>query len=105
MELYLKTELAFAEIAALLGSTALPDFASELRDGLNLGGGDYFKFARNGTEVLLVCNDTDHAEVFVPSREDWPYYCYVWRGSQEILQAIAATLSENGVTCEAADEV
>jgi hypothetical protein len=105
MQLYLQSKLSFAEVAALVGRVALPDFASELRDGLNLGGGDYFQFARNGTEVLLVCNDTDHAEVYVPSRGDWPYYCYVWRGSEEVLEAMGATLSKKGVTSELADEV
>jgi hypothetical protein len=55
-------------------------------------------------EVLLVSNDDDHAEVFVPSKAAFPYYCYVWRGSRGVLDGMRASLSASGIDCELGDE-
>jgi Co/Zn/Cd efflux system component len=67
-------------------------------------GGEYFKFSRDGVEVLLVSNDNDHAEVFVPSKAAFPYYCYVWRGSRDVLDGMHAPLFASGIDCELSDE-
>ena len=103
-QLFLKTALSFEAIADQIGAISLPGFQRELRDGLNLGGGDYYKFWDGDTEVLLVANDAEHAEVFVPSRSLWKYYCYVWRGGDTVLHGMHAALSNGGVTCELADD-
>jgi hypothetical protein len=104
MELYLKSTLSLVELAELAGRIAIPNFIGDLRDGLNLGGGDYFRFTRGSIEVLLVCNDDEYAEVCIPSRSDWPYYFYVWKGEEQILESILEALSMNGFKCELADE-
>src|SRR5580700_3821544 len=98
--LYLKLDHSLEKVAHRVGEIALPGFRSELRDGLNLGGGDYFKFAGDGAEVLLVCNDADHAEVFVPERAEFPYYCYVRKGDDSIIERMQNALSAAGITCK-----
>ena len=98
--LYLKLDHSLEKAASRVGEVALPRFRSELRDGLNLGGGDYFLFAGDGAEVILVCNDADHAEVFVPERAEFPYYCYVWEGDDSMLESMKEALSAAAVACE-----
>ena len=93
------------QLAARIAEVALHDFVQEKRDGLNLGGGEYFKFSKDGVEIILVCNDTDHLEVFVESYQQFPFYCYSRRGEEGALQELLATLSEHGLACELAAEV
>ena len=100
MELYLKTNLTIREVADKIASRILVGFVVQARDGLNLGGGDYFLFERDRTEVILVSNDTDHADVFVSSRQTFPYYCYVCRGSQDILERMLDALPSIGLEGE-----
>lgn len=104
MKLYLKTDLPFEAVAERIAKIALPSHQRQLRDGLNLGGGDYFKFHREGSTVLLVCNDLQHEEVFVEDRKAFPYYCYVREGSDDILKSMFSSLLKNGIECELADE-
>lgn len=100
MRLHLKSNLSLEHLAKRITELALPDFERQLRDGLNLGGGEYFKFFRGETEILLVCNDADHADVFIESRKAFPYYCYVWRGPEDVLERMLATLTKHGFECE-----
>jgi hypothetical protein len=100
MHLYIKSLGSLEDVAHLVASAALQGWQSELREGLNLGGGEYFKFERPGAEVLLVCNDGDHPEVFIEERSQFPYYCYVWEGSDKVLEQMKAALDSRGVTCE-----
>ena len=104
MHLYLKLNGTLAEAADLIASAALPTYERQLRDGLNLGGGDYFKFSDATSEVLLVCNDSEHMEVFVEERANFPFYCYVWRGDKGKLGAMLASLQGAGIECEIGDE-
>lgn len=104
MELYLKTNLLLKTLAERIAMIALPGYEIQLRDGLNLGGGKYFNFHKEGSTILLVSNDTKHGEVFVASRETFPYYCYVREGSEEVLKNISLALSKNGIDCELANE-
>jgi hypothetical protein len=91
-QLFLKTALPFRGVADQLASRVLGGFEVQERDGLNLGGGEYFMLKNGDTVVVLVSNDADHAEVFVPSHEEFRYYCYVWRGPEEILERMFAAL-------------
>lgn len=100
--LYVQSPLSFDQVASQVSSIALPGFQCELRDG-QLGGGDYFLFSRNDDEIVLVANDADHAEVFVPDRVTFPYYFYVWRGSEAVLDDIRIALSKGSIVCELED--
>jgi hypothetical protein len=104
MHLYIKSSSPLEDVASQVSLVALRGFESELRDGLNLGGGEYFKFAKDSAEVILVCNDAEHAEVFVEARSEFPYYCYVWRGADSLLEEMLTALSREGITCELAHE-
>lgn len=55
---------AFNALADLVVSATLPGFTKSLRNGLNLGGGDSYKLESGGSEMLLVHNDPDQADVF-----------------------------------------
>jgi hypothetical protein len=103
--LYISSTLSLDQLAGYVANTAMPGYTQEKRDGLNLGGGEYFKFSQNDIEILLVCNDTEHPEVFVESREQFPYYCYARRDAQAALDQVFLSLSKSGLICEFADEV
>src|ERR1051325_3998753 len=92
MQLHLNTTLSLSDVAEQIASHILRGCEVEERDGLNLGGGDYFLFKSGSTEVILVSNDADHADVFVPERKDFPYYCYVWAGSEDLLERMLSSL-------------
>jgi hypothetical protein len=103
MKLFIQSPLTLEALAEQVNEIALPDFGRELRDGLNLGGGEYFKFYQSQVQVLLVCNDADHAEVFLPERALFPFYCFVWKGADELLEKMAQAMSSNGISCELGD--
>ena len=103
-QLFLKTTLSFREVADQLASRVLVGFEVQERDGLNLGGGDYFLFTAGDTKVALVSNDADHAEVFEPSRKDFRFYCYVRRGSRDVLRRMLASLSAVDLVGELVDD-
>jgi len=103
VQLYLKTKMSFREVADLVASRALPGFELQERDGLNLGGGDYYLFKSGGTEVILVSNDADHAEVFVPRRKAFRYYCYMHRGPEDTLVCMLGSLG-SALDAELADD-
>lgn len=102
MHLYLKSE-GTLEATAKLIAAALPTHQFQLRDGLNLGGGEYFKFFDADSEILLVCNDEDHPEVLVEERISFPYYCYVHKGDIAILGTILASIQSVGFEGELGD--
>lgn len=101
--LYIQSSLSFEEVARRASSTALQGFRCELRDGLNLGGGNYFLFSRRDAEIILVANDADHADVLIPDRAPFAYYFYVYQGSETLLDPIRAALSSAGIACELDD--
>ena len=105
MQLYLNSELPFKGFAEYLKNLALPSYSQELRDGLNVGGGEYYRFQNADQEVVLVCNDLNHAEVFVETKLSFPYSCWVRKGSIGILEDMALALSKHGIHCELADEL
>lgn len=100
MHLYLKVEGTLEETADIVAAVALPGHERQLRDGLNLGGGEYFKFISAESEILLVHNDTDHLEVFVEERASFPFYCYARNGGADTLDAMVLPLRAAGVICE-----
>lgn len=102
--LYLKLSGSLEQIARRVGEVALPTYRCQLRDGLNAGGGNYFLFVGDDAEVLLVCNDSYHAEVFVPERAAFPFYCYVWKGDDSILESMQHVLSDTGIASEIEEE-
>ncbi len=98
--LFIKAELSFARIAETIHRVAFPDFECEERDGLNVGGGDYYRFRRDRDEVILVCNDIAHGEVFVPERSEYPFYCYSYGDGDAILQSAKIALLQAGISCD-----
>jgi hypothetical protein len=83
---------------------ALSDYTMTLRDGLNLGGGDYYSFASDNAKVCLVHNDSDHEDVFVPEYVDATYSIYVYIGEESLLDFIAQRLAEAGLDTFVAEE-
>ena len=75
-----------------------------LRDGLNLGGGDYYSFASGEGKVCLVHNDSDHEEVFVPEYADATSSIYVYIGEESLLDLIAQRLAEARLDTFVAEE-
>jgi hypothetical protein len=104
MHLYLKSKRSLKETAELVNEIALPHYNRQLREGLNLGGGEYFKFSREESEVLLVCNDEDHIELFVKEKSSFPFYCYTRKGGNAILETMLALLQNAACECELGDE-
>jgi hypothetical protein len=104
MELFIQSSLDLEALAGQIHRIALPGFDRELREGLNLGGGEYFKFSQSSVEVLLVRNDAGHAEVFMPERASFPFYCHVRKGCNGILEEMAQALANSGISCELGDE-
>jgi hypothetical protein len=104
VNLFLKSAASLREVSEQIASILLGDFEVQERDGLNLGGGNYYLLKRGETEVILVCNDSDHAEVFVPIRADFRYYCYVHRGSEDVLGRMLSSLPISGLSGELADD-
>jgi len=105
MQLYFKSNLSLNKVSAQILEVALPSFEQQLREGLNVGGGEYYKFTKDAYEIILVCNDLEHPEVFVESRKNFPYYCYVRKGSDGLLEEMLSALSGHGFICELGDEV
>ena len=104
MNLYLKLDQTLEEAANLIASVALPRHEREIRDGLNLGGGEYFKFFNADSEILLVCNDAEHMEVFVEEQAKFSFYCYARKGGHAILDSMLTSLQSAGVECEIGEE-
>jgi hypothetical protein len=104
MHLYLKSDRSLKKTANMVAAVALQDHQCQLRDGLNLGSGEYFKFFTNESVILLVCNDQDHLEVFVEEMAQFSYYCYVWKGGNEILGKMLLSLKAAGIECEIGNE-
>ena len=103
MHLYIKFPHPLEETARAIAGIALPGYQCQAREGLNLGGGEYFRFFTEASEILLVCNDTAHAEVFVGEKAAFPFYCYLRKGNHAILAAMQAALANAGFCCELGD--
>jgi len=97
--LFIRSSLTLAEIADLAHRAAFYEFTCELRDGLNVGGGDYYKFCRGRDEIILVCNDLAHGEVFRPERSEYPFYFYSSRLDDESFTQVKVALERAGVVC------
>jgi hypothetical protein len=98
--LFAKLTLPLEQAAERIIQIALPTYIYQLRDGLNIGGGSYIRFTKDDTEIMLVCNDEMHPDVFVPSRKEFLYYCFVYRGSAVLLDAMRSSLISSGIKCE-----
>lgn len=104
MRLYIKSNRPLEEIANSIVAVALPDHECQLRDGLNIGGGEYFKFFTANSEITLVCNDADHLDVFAEEKASFPFYCYPRKGGNATLEAMHSFLKITGLECELDDE-
>jgi hypothetical protein len=102
--LFVQGSWTFAHLAQVIGEAALTGYAQSLRDGSNLGGGDYYLYERDGKKVLLVHNDSAHPDVFVPDHAACNFSLYVHSGEESILDAACQTLSEAGIGCYLAHE-
>ena len=98
--LFAKLALPLEQAAERIVQVALPTYIYQLRDGLNIGGGSYIRFEKDDTQIMLVCNDQMHPDVFVPSRREFPHYCFVYRGSAELLDAMRSSFISSGIQCE-----
>lgn len=57
MEICIKSKSNFKELATKLNNTAdLPNLFVQEREGLNLGGGQYFLFTSEGHEIIFCRN-------------------------------------------------
>jgi hypothetical protein len=102
--LFVQDSRTFVQLARVIREAALSGFAQSLRDGLNLGGGDYYLYERNGTKVLLVHNDSDHPDIFVPAHAGCAFSMYVHSGDDSLLDAVCRDLNAAGVRCYLAHE-
>ncbi|GEM_PF-2465035 len=98
--LFINSGLPFAQVAETIHRVAFPDFDCEERDGLNVGGGNYFRFRRDRDQVILVCNDLAHGEVFVPERSEYPFYCYSNDDGDAVLQSAKTALLRADISCD-----
>lgn len=95
----------FAELARTVNDFALIGYTRQLRNGLNIGGGDYYLFELTGRKVVLVHNDVDHPDVFVPAHSESLFSMYVYAGDDDILNSARRALGNTGLECYLADEV
>ena len=102
MHLYLKHVGTLHKVAGQVGSIAFRGWRPELRDGLDLGGGEYYKFERSGVEIVLVCNDAEHPEVYVEERKEYPFYFYSHgrMNGDKALEEVRESLAKSGLTCK-----
>ena len=97
--LYLKSTLALEQLAEEINRVALSGFTRSFRDELNRGGGNYCSFLSENAEVLLVHNDGRRPDMFVPARATFAYYCYLWAGQDQILEAAHVAMRNHGIDC------
>jgi hypothetical protein len=87
----------FDELARAVHAIALSGCSMSLRDGLNLGGGDYYSFESDATRVILAYNDPAHPDVFVPEHAECAYSLYVYLGDASILHRACQCLNQAGI--------
>ena len=76
MKLYLKSKLSLLQTAQrFLAHLSSEGWTMQKRDGLNLGGGLYYLFTKDETEVILCQN---HNDVEVPEASDFDMYAWVY---------------------------
>jgi hypothetical protein len=97
--LYLKSALKLEQLAEEINRVALSGFTRSLRHGLNRGGGNYCSFVSENAEVLLVHNDARHPDMYVPARAAFAYYCYLWAGQDQVLEAAQVAMRNHGIDC------
>jgi len=111
MELYVKSDLSLAEFGKLVGTQALQSYHAELRDGLNIGGGEYFSFKKPTTSYssskeprtnIVLCKN--RGEAHIPLMADFLYYFYVYEGSDDLLRQLAAALENHGLSVKFEDQ-
>ena len=102
--LFIQGSWNLAHLAQVIRDAALSDFKQSLRDGLNLGGGNYYLYERNGEKLILVHNDSDHPDVFVSDHAACGFSMYVHAGDDSVLDAACRALTEAGIRCYLAQE-
>lgn len=84
MELYIKSVATLDEIGSILSSIVTKQgFIAQKRFGLNLGGGEYYLFEKDGDEVILCMN---RGEVEVPEATNYQFYLWVYEGTDKLLE-------------------
>ncbi len=84
----------------------MPNLNWEMREGLNLGGGEYVRFFDPGAkpfdsaaEILLIHNDRYHPEVFVDRHKAFGYCCHAYPNLEESIRDVGSLLLEKGIRC------
>lgn len=102
--IFIRDSRSLEQLARAVQLAAMPDYTVTLRDGLNLGGGDYYSFASDKATICLVYNDSEHEDVFVPEYADATSSIYVYIGEESLLDFIAQRLTEAGLDAFVAEE-
>jgi hypothetical protein len=100
---FIRDSRTFHQVADIVAAVALPGYTRTLRDGLNLGGGDYYCFESGPNRVLLVHNDEAHPDVFVPEYVEHRFSIYVYQGDPFILEKLCSRLNDAGLSCVVGD--
>ena len=90
---YIATTIPIEAAAELIREVVLPGCEIEERDGLNIGGGQYFRLRQNDTGFVL-CWSEQYAS---PPSPRFTYCAYVSDGPEEELDRLASKLSAHGV--------
>ena len=89
---YIAIDMPIAQLARLVHVTSAGAFEIQERDGLNIGGGQYFLIFDKDQELVL-CWAENYADL--PDAR-FKYCLYVWRGPDDLLERAAEQLSKQG---------
>ena len=94
-------EMGLGDLANdILKNLAGSGYVCHERYGLNIGGGAYIVFQKDGVEIALVEN---RGEVLVEEKADFQYYLWAVAGKDEELTAIRTALSKVDLYSEFGD--
>jgi len=89
---YLSTDLPIESVAKLIQSGSFGEFGVEEREGLNIGGGQYFRVFDQEREFIL-CWSENYAD---PPEARFRYCLYVRQGADDLLERAVEHLSKRG---------
>jgi hypothetical protein len=89
---YISTNLPIESVVRLINVGSFVEFEVEEREGLNIGGGQYFRVFDQDRELVL-CWSENYAD---PPEARFRYCLYVRRGSDNLLEQAAEQVSKQG---------
>ena len=96
VETYIRSQRSLAQVAEDIKRVLRPE-NSEMRDGLNLGGGEYYLFEAPDYEIHLVSN---RGEVRVEEMSAYNFYLRVYRSAasevEQQLSIVSSALQNMG---------